>query len=347
MEVNKCPFLQLPTELRLVIYSFALLDSPVVTVGSAELVGSHPDVVHRLYGQRRTPHSGLPKNHEPVIEPCYNSSLLSLVNPAIIPLAPATSCPPEEPPYSTPHATHGSLLLVNKQVKEELDSHFKLPKNRSTSLFVSYPDGLHVLRTLAPHLIKQARSVHIAGAYTSRSFCAPRAACLGSSAHPPFIDQRYNGNFTPNSAGHLSNLIASLFGPNSPQGRIGGRGDIQALELRTYYPGSDSYSTVWGDDNSPTVIALRNIYAGEVSIEVWRGQRGTGVYLTARPVRKECEKRRVVSTVWRRLEEGRRGEARCGSWVVDPAWPCWEEADPEPPTDATVVSVVAERQEET
>lgn len=40
---------------------------------------------------------------------------------------------------------------------------------------------------------------------------------------------------------------------------------------------------------------------------------------------REGLRKRVVSTVWRRLEEGRRGEPRCGSWVVDPKWPSWEE----------------------
>ena len=32
-----------------------------------------------------------------------------------------------------------------------------------------------------------------------------------------------------------------------------------------------------------------------------------------------------MSTVWRRLEEGRRGEMNCGSWIIDPAWPDWKE----------------------
>lgn len=81
--------------------------------------------------------------------------------------------------------------------------------------------------------------------------------------------------------------------------------------MRIYYPGDDSYSTVWGDDGSPTVVALRNIANAEVGIEVWRGQKGTGIYLCARPAR---ERKRVVSTVWRRLEEGRRGQAVPGSW---------------------------------
>lgn len=83
--------------------------------------------------------------------------------------------------------------------------------------------------------------------------------------------------------------------------------------MRVYYPGSDSYSTVWGDDDSPTVVALRNISTAEVGIEVWRGTRGTGIYFCARRNR-EGERKRVVSTVWRKLEEGRRGEEGVGSW---------------------------------
>lgn len=111
-----------------------------------------------------------------------------------------------------------------------------------------------------------------------------------------------------------------------------------------YYPGSDSYSTVWGDDSSPVVVALRNIMAGNINVEVWRGRRGTGVYLsTTRPEPPaEGEKpNRSVSTVWRRLEEGRRGEPSCGSWVVDPTWPMLDdERENTSQDDATVVGDV-------
>lgn len=196
---------------------------------------------------------------------------------------------------------------------------------------------MHVLKTLTPGLIRQARSIHLAGIYTSKSFCAARAACLSSTYVPPHrappdlplvVKKKvaYNGSIIPDAAQCLGSLIAALFGPDPKY-------EIRKLELRIYYPGQDSYSTVWGDDNSPTVIALRNIYAGEISIEVWRGQKGTGVYLSAtKPMLESLEgegrKKRMVSTVWRRLEEGRRGEARCGSWVVDPKWPAWlEESD--------------------
>ena len=265
------------------------------------------------YGDRRNPLAGLPQNHEPVIESRYNASLLSITNPPVIPLAPLTSCPPESPPYSGPHETHAALLCTNKQIHEELASHFNIPTNRKTSLFISYPHGLHILATSTPQLLRQARSIHIAGAYAPRTFDPQRAARLGYSLNPSTQlnneAKNYHGGVVPPHADQLGTLIASMFGP-SP------RHEVKKLELRIYYPGPDSYSTVWGDDNSPTVVALRNTYAGEVTIEVWRGRWGTGVYLYVIPNKEESNSegsgragrgKRVVSTVWRRLEEGRRG----------------------------------------
>ncbi|KAK4550634.1 hypothetical protein LTR36_000213 [Oleoguttula mirabilis] len=312
---NTCPILSLPVELRLHIYSFALLDNPTITIGSAELVGKHPDIIHRLYGGKRSPFSGIPQNHEPVVETGYNASLLCITNPAVIPLSSASTKLADET-YEHPHTAHLSLLLVNKQIQEELSSHFKIPKNKDTSLFLQYPHGLHVCRTLTPHLLRQAKTVHIAGAYVSRTFCPARAACMGPRQPPPeALDVKLHGSVTPNSTAQLGDLIKSLFGPTPTH-------KLAKLEMRIYYPGDDSYSTVWGDDSSPTVIALRNINAGEVGIEVWRGRSGTGVYLTARPSE---EKRRVVSTVWRKLDEGSMTEPKRGTWVVDPRWPQWEE----------------------
>ena len=329
------PFLRLPTELRLLIYGFALHDAPAITIGTAELAGSNPDIVHRLYGGKRGPYPGIPHKHEPVVETTYSASLLSVTNPAVIPLSPGTMIPPEEP-HSAPHTAHLSLLLVNKLVNEELASHFKIAQNRNTSIFASYPHGLHVLQTVAPQIIHQAQSVHLAGVYVSKTIDPARAACLGSRQQPSVLEQKLNADAVPDSAAQLGSLVSSLLGP-TPVHRI------QKLELRVYYPGDDSYSTVWGDDSSPTVVALRNIYNGEIGIEVWRGQKGTGVYLTAKQT---GERKRIVSTVWRRLEEGRRGQPKCGTWVVDPRWPNWEveyEMSDGPGGD-TVVSVPAQAQ---
>lgn len=81
--------------------------------------------------------------------------------------------------------------------------------------------------------------------------------------------------------------------------------------------------------------------AGDINVEVWRGRRGTGVYLSTmrpEPPAEGDKPGRSVSTVWRRLDEGRRGEPSCGSWVVDPKWPEWvDEREKVDAEDATVV----------
>ncbi|KAK3112298.1 hypothetical protein LTR53_011564 [Teratosphaeriaceae sp. CCFEE 6253] len=317
---DSCPFMHLPVELRLHIYSFALLDNPAITIGSALLTGPHSDIVHRLYGDQRLPYPGLPESHEPVVCAGYNASLLSAVTPATIPLNART--PPPDVSHEHAHTAQTSLLLVNKQIHDELTTHCRLARRQQTALFLSYPAGLHVCRTLTPHLLRQARSVHIAGSYVSKTFCPRRAACGSpSEVSREKAGTQYHGGAPPDSTAQLGELLARLFGPEAR----GGDDGVRALELRTYYPGEDSYSTVWGDDASPTVVALRNIYCGEVGIEVWRGRHGTGVYLTARP-NGAGERRRTVSTVWRRLAEGERGQPKRGSWVVDERWPKWEQA---------------------
>jgi hypothetical protein len=87
---------------------------------------------------------------------------------------------------------------------------------------------------------------------------------------------------------------------------------------------SAAYGPFGATNCSPIVMALRNIYTGDIGIMVYRGRYGTGVHLTAKL---NAENRRVVSTVWRRLEEGRRREPDCGSWIVDDKWPHWSMED--------------------
>ncbi|KAK5172559.1 uncharacterized protein LTR77_002679 [Saxophila tyrrhenica] len=316
-EAEPCHFLRLPTELRLQIYAYALHEHPYITIGSAQLVGRHADIVHKLYADERTPHPGLPDNSIPLLEPTYSPSLLSLTTPPTL-----SASSPSSPTTAAPHISLASLHLLCRQTHHDLLTHFSGPEAHHTRLFLSYPNGLNILRTLpgTSNLLAQTRSLHIAGAYRPHNFSASRAATLGSTTHPPFVDEHFHGGWSPNSAGQLSALIAGLFGPKPTHP------GLTKLELRIYYPGSDSYSVVWGDDDSPTVIALRNVFDGEINVEVWRGQRGTGVYVNVTRdeagQRKEGERpKRVVSTVWRRLEEGGRGEPAVGTWVVDERWP--------------------------
>lgn len=318
-----CPFLDLPVELRLLIYSHTLLESPKITISSAKVTGAPSDIVNRLYEDGRSPFPGIPLHGEPVIEEDYDASLLSITTPPTISDSQSRrdrhypSCPP--------------LLLTNKQIHSELKSHFDLKHRRSASVFVAYPHGLHVFHTLAPSLIQQARSIHIAGLYTPTTFSPTHRAYLPSEPPPSVpLAHNYNSREVPDSASELGNLIKSLFGERA-------RHSVDKLELRIYYPGEDSYSTVWGDDCSPIVLALRNIFIGEIKITVYRGRYGTGVKLAASA---NADQRRVVSTIWRRLEEGRRGEPACGSWVVDPKWPDWEVESDASEGDTVLTSIV-------
>lgn len=323
LEEAPCPLLRLPVELRLQIYAHTLLSSTALTISSAELTGAHPDIIHRLYGNQRVPYPGLPRNHEPVVAQRYDPTLLSTTNPPSIP-AKSPITPQSDYPRCEP------LYLLNKQIHHELRTHFPRARERNKSLFVAYPSGLHVLQTLVPSLLHQTRSLHLAGIYKPDTFNASRRAVLPniqgkqSSAH-------YN-DYVLDSATQLADLIKSMFGPEA-------RHSVAKLELRIYYPGEDSYSTVWGDDRSPIVLALRNIYIGDIGITCYRGQYGTGVYLSSRS---NEERRRVVSTVWRKLEEGRRGEPACGSWVVDGRWPEWEDEAAQGKGDAVLTSSGAE-----
>jgi len=310
-----CPFLALPTELRLEIYSHTLLDSPAITISSAEVTGTHPDVIHRLHGNKRTPFPGLKLNHEPVIRERYDAGVLSVTTPATIP---ATSEDyGENERWAHGYSACPALLLVNKQIHGELRSHFNLKHKRNASVFLSFPAGLHIFRTLTPSLLRQARSIHIAGSYSAVSYNPAHRAHLPNAEQKALMSSQHNCRITPDSADQLSDLVKCLCGPDA-------RYDVEFLELRIYYTGEDSYSTVWGDDSSPIVIALRNIYTGDIGITVYRGRHGTGVHFT---VKRNDERRRRVSTVWRRLEEGQRGEPACGNWIVDPKWPSWEDQE--------------------
>ncbi|KAM0713584.1 hypothetical protein Q7P37_010546 [Cladosporium fusiforme] len=321
-----CPFLGLPVELRLQIYSHTLLDSPTITISTAKLTGAHSDIVHRLYEDGRSPFPGIPLNSEPVIEEDYDESLLSVTTPPTIPLPQYADAQPRRDRH---YPSCPPLLLANKQIHGELKSHFDLKHRHTASVFISYPHGLHVFHTLAPSLIRQARSIHLAGEYKPTTFSPTHRAYL-LSQHQPSIppEHNYNSAEIPDSPTQLADLIKSLFGPRA-------RHTVDKLELRVYFPGEDSYSTVWGDDCSPVVLALRNIFTGEINITVYRGRYGTGVSLTASA---HAEQRRVVSTVWRRLEEGRRGEPVCGSWVVNSKWPAWEAEDDSREGDTVLTS---------
>lgn len=314
-------FLDLPLELRLIIYGFAVIDSPTVVISSAQLTGKYPDIIDRLYGAKRSPLAGLPIHHEPVILPTYNSELLSVAEPASIDVSQKHAPDPEAYLDTTYHPTLTSLLLCNTQVNAEVEAFFHSKSNRKTSLFVSYPHGLHVFQSLCPDYLRQARSIHIAGTYQSPS--TPVTTRKRKTSDTKTATTSAPASTTPDYTAALTRLVRTTLG-KSP------RFPLTKLELRMYFPGEDSYSRVWGDDNSPICVVLRNVCGGFIDMECARGRHGTGVYLTVRP---NPDGGRVISTIWRRLVEGDRGQPKCGDWTVDKRWPEWEEGyTPSPPS---------------
>ncbi|CAD0092885.1 unnamed protein product [Aureobasidium vineae] len=281
-------FLELPLELRLIIYEHAAVEGAAVTIGACELTGKGADLVHRVYGDERAPLPGLPPMHEPAILDSYSSRLLSVSEPARIDVSSPSSNPPDHV-APTHHSTLSSLLLLNHQINAELSTHFRRKNNKKTSLFVQFPLGLHVFKTKCPDFVRQARSIHIAGSY-------PKPTTTKQS---PQLDQ-------------LAHLVSATLG-KSP------RYPIEKLEARIYFPGGDSYPRVW-DDSSPASVILRNVCGGFIDMEVARGRHGTGIYVSVRP---HPDNKRVISTVWRRLVEGDNGQPTCGDWAVDKQWPEW------------------------
>lgn len=269
MADTRCRFLELPMELRLLIYGFAVLNAPVVTVGAAKLVGSGPDLVDRQHGANRYTFKGMPRDYEPVVSEEFDSALL--LSPSEIKLTPLTVTPVDT---TCSWAASKSLQRVNRQINRELQDHVPLPAHRRTSLYVNYPHGLPILQTTAPDFLRQCRSVHLVGSYfapestTPRNFGRPRAGrfVYGYPA-PPISPLKPHVKACLDTVGHLSQLIGIWFGRAASY-------PIEMLELRIFFPG-DNHSTIWSED-SPISIALRNIAKGRIDIVVWRGSRGNG-----------------------------------------------------------------------
>ncbi|KAI6897227.1 hypothetical protein D0869_09568 [Hortaea werneckii] len=345
--IEPCQLLSLPTELRLEIYNYLVQRSDIITIGTAELHGPHHEIIYRQYASGKNPSKDAPPGHEPLILNGYNANLLHPTRPAKIHLSRHNQ---DEDATITPKTR---LRLVCHQTARELAQHFP-PNPRPAHLFLSYPYGLHILHSRHPSLLNQARTIHLTGIYTPSDFSPARAAACPSPSHRRTLDG--NSSSSPvlepsDIAPELSNLLTTIFPPPTPPDTNSSHHEHPTqpalptthLHLRIHYPGADSYSTIWGDEASPIVLALRGIPYGEIKLEIWRGKWGNGVDLKVEvpgdeqgeeEKEEEWMKRRVVQTGWRRLEgedEGREGSGggdgkgdllpSWAEWVVDPRWP--------------------------
>lgn len=118
LEEADSPLLRIPPELRLAIYEFALFDSPCVTVGHAEVVGKHHDVVSV---RRRV------KSEEPQLTATPPSDPPPLWRrPHTLPRPPSEPHPPHRaqirqlPPLRNPPSDHPHDLLTTRLDQELL-----------------------------------------------------------------------------------------------------------------------------------------------------------------------------------------------------------------------------------
>ena len=295
MEASESSFLLLPVELRLQIYGYVLATASVFTIGSARLIGNQADIVYRLYGQGRSPDKGLPEGHVPIISACYDPALLSTVHPFTIgceeTALDATSQVQAQRPLT-------ALTSTCRQTYGELKTHISHLGNDG-ELFVSFPHGLYVLSN-APHLLRQARRVHIAGIYdpdTRLDLDMARYA-------------RERGQYQDTSARLLAQLVRATLGefPNLAFG------SVAQLEVRIYYAGGKSYSAMWNDNNGPVAVTLANLPGCHIDMACYRGEEGTGMHIRTH---RSHDGERSISSSWGKLNEGRRGQPRPGTWVVE------------------------------
>jgi hypothetical protein len=194
MSSTKCYFLELPIELRLHIYEYALDDTSSVTIATGRIEGA--DNVSVFLPRRGIPNiPGIPNDQFPIVRSKYDAALLSLDNP---PTVPRPSLPQyngrrrkrtQQPiPASLEYPGALALLLLNHQIKHEMEAHIlrrttrkgkNVRKDRTSqksncriqggvAIYATYPYGVLVLKHMYPALLKQAKSVHISGYYVSQ-----------------------------------------------------------------------------------------------------------------------------------------------------------------------------------
>ncbi|KAF1990140.1 hypothetical protein K402DRAFT_460840 [Aulographum hederae CBS 113979] len=335
-----CYLLQLPVELRLAIYDFALCDAPVYTIGTA--VDQDPlSLFERVANRGRT--KDLPNEQVPLLLPHYDASILSFSNPPTI-VSPTSSLqssqtslfsasstsassnstssaliPPPAPINPTP-PTWALLSRLNRQINAELHHHIATRKRSpsptnslsyGTSLYLTYPYGILAFMAHCPSLLLHARHIRVSGFHNPTP---PRDGERGPVFHRPLTtfhgrnNRAQNPVSTPSvppatqkaALAALAKIVRACLGP-------GGHTTLERFQLRMYYPGRDSYYSVWSDEGSPVSAVLYNTCAGRIDMEAWRGARGTGMKVDVRPARQgRCGGgggggERVVSTVWRKL----------------------------------------------
>ncbi|KAI8943822.1 hypothetical protein NX059_001795 [Plenodomus lindquistii] len=217
---NYSGLLSLPTEIRCHIYDYLLADSQAITISTAYVTVFGNRIQDR---GRKIDIPGLPLELTPQIRSYRDDSLLSVQEPLEVAIddAPTQQINAGPLAYPAPMALLQTCHLINaeltdyktmrskKQPKQPAQAQRQTRPQQATStrdeeglsLYVSYPYGVLVLKSLYPFLLKQARNVYISGYYVE-----PPAPT------PPTIHESFNDRLTPSN----SFYIAESFGTPNP-----------------------------------------------------------------------------------------------------------------------------------
>ncbi|KAF2423198.1 hypothetical protein EJ08DRAFT_701323 [Tothia fuscella] len=324
----RCYLLTIPLELRLQIYDYALEELSDVTITVAERERNTFDSADPAGIVK-----GLPGEYIPVVKNCFDSDLLKIGKPDVIPLTRLNDLDvgvsidsgygsfgldgkssTEQP--CVPHLTSLSLLLTNRQTHEEFALHIRHPTACHSTLHVTYPYGLIVLQELYPTLLRHCAKVNISGFYDASH--SPSWGPTGSTTQRRQISTTSSRNQGPPiptitlqthdaATGALTRLTQILLSKTPHP-------TFQSLSMRIFYPDEQRYGILWECDASPTVVVLRNTAEGNFDMKVWRGRCGNGIETVVLPT-----KGRHVSTAWRKFNGDRKVEGR--------AWGCFGDGE--------------------
>lgn len=182
MDDSYSGFLSLPTELRCHIYDYLLADSHAVTISA----GYTTVFGNRIQDRARTIDiPGLPLDFAPLVRCHRDTSLLSVANAPTIPFDDGRLSNAEtvQSIYPAPLALLQTCHLVNDELTDYKRGKKRMARapsedgtenfpdgaedKQGLSLYVTYPYGVLVLKSMYPYLLKQARRVYISGHYAS------------------------------------------------------------------------------------------------------------------------------------------------------------------------------------
>jgi hypothetical protein len=195
-------FLSLPTEIRCEIYGYILTDPHAITISA----GYTTVFGHRIQDRaRKQDIPGLPLDLAPLVRHIRDASLLSAANTSEIPIGDGRTDDVTKCTDTLGMSAPLALLLTCRLVNDELTDYKRGRKQIKTararlmnsdaveedtiteddkeglSLYVTYPYGVLVLKSMYPYLLKQARRVYISGYYTGSKSSPPSPTSFGFS----------------------------------------------------------------------------------------------------------------------------------------------------------------------